>query len=37
MIRERVDVGDFRIADSDVDQALVGMDILRLWRLLPLC
>ena len=30
MIGERVDVGDVRIADRDIDQVLVGMHVLRL-------
>ena len=30
MIGERVDVGDFGIADRDIDQVLVGMHVLRL-------
>ncbi len=30
MIGERIDVGDIRIADRDIDQVLVGMHVLRL-------
>jgi hypothetical protein len=30
MIGERIDVGDIRVADHDVDEALVGANILRL-------
>ena len=30
VIGERIDVGDFRVADHDVDEAAVGADVLRL-------
>ena len=30
MIGQRVDVGDFRIAHRDIDEAAVGADVLRL-------